>query len=216
MYKNKFVVSVKVNDKFVREDNEALYLPVNSEYEIYLKNENTKDAIVTITLDGKQITKDNSILVKANTQQTIKTQYDSSNEKSYKLKIIKATETIKDHLGNVPQLGFLKVEYQFIKENVDEKWLKDLLDSIKYWKPYSYYPSYWPIRPRYHDYFNDYILDSPNRTGYSDNLLKSFCNYSNSNMDSCVSYSANTSGNIQANAVTIKGSEALPDQTFEI
>ena len=54
VYQDKFVVSVKVNGKVLREhDKDHVYLPFGSEYSILLKNLESRKALVTINIDGK-------------------------------------------------------------------------------------------------------------------------------------------------------------------
>jgi hypothetical protein len=56
MYSNRFVCSVKVNGKILREQSGTVTLPFGCEYEILLKNLNSRRAMVSVSVDGKDAT----------------------------------------------------------------------------------------------------------------------------------------------------------------
>lgn len=57
MYKDRFVACIKSNGKLLKEFENAVYLPFNSEFQIYMKNLNSEHSVqVEITIDEQNIT----------------------------------------------------------------------------------------------------------------------------------------------------------------
>lgn len=117
VYKEKFVASVKVKGKILREDNNTVYLPFGSEYSILLKNLNTRKALVKISVDDNEII--NGLIVKPGQTSEIERFFDGSMSKGHKLKFIEKTSEISEYRGDRIDDGLIRVEYQFEKEKIE-------------------------------------------------------------------------------------------------
>lgn len=147
MFKNNFVVSLKVGGKVLREAKDIIELPFGSEYEIYLKNLNDTDAAVQISIDGKEVFPQ-KLLVKAHSSIDVK-----SNDQNFAFKFIEKTEKIAKHRGNKAEDGLITVSYQFVEKDKQSEFSK-LLEAMEDIKkdvdrkldgfPYRYHHHYWP------------------------------------------------------------------------
>jgi hypothetical protein len=135
VFGNNFVVAIKVNGKFIREDKEFVSLPFSTEFSIYLKNMNTRDALVKVEIDSADVLDGNSIILRANSFVEL-SGFMKGNSVTNKFKFIKMTEEISNFRGTKPEDGLIRVSYKFTKP-VAEKYI---YKEIVY--PYIYYP-YW-------------------------------------------------------------------------
>jgi hypothetical protein len=135
MYFNNFVVSLKVDGKFLRENNEKVNLPFNSEYSIYLKNMSGQKATVLIEIDGKNVLDGNRVVISPNSAIDLQGFMDG-NEVKNKFRFIKRTEDIENFRGINPEDSLIAVHFQFEKIQPE---------PIIY--PYVYSPYYWWTYP---------------------------------------------------------------------
>jgi hypothetical protein len=113
MYYNKMIAAIAINKNIVREDQEKVYLPFGSEYQIYLKNENTVKALVDVEVDGKSILEDLRLILEPGESHYLSTRMESN--KHYNLKFIERTNQISNHRGIEPEDGLIKITTQFFK-----------------------------------------------------------------------------------------------------
>ena len=68
MFKKNFVAVVKCKGKVLREYSDGtIRLPFGSEYSIYLKNEETRKALVDIKVDGENVLKGHKLILDGET-----------------------------------------------------------------------------------------------------------------------------------------------------
>jgi len=115
VFKKNFIVVVQVNGKPLREGNGDVLIPFGSEYSIYLKNLESRDALADISVDGKDVLDGNSIVVKANSSTEIHGYMDGSVVRK-RFKFIPMTEKIEEYRGIKPEDGLIRVEFRFEKE----------------------------------------------------------------------------------------------------
>lgn len=118
MYKSNFVVSISVKDgtEFLRELDDTVRLPFNTEYQIYLKNLNDTKALVSVTIDGKDILDGNQIIIAPGTSTTLERFIEDGHlDKGHRLKFIEKTDAVRMHRGDQPEDGIIRVTYQFEK-----------------------------------------------------------------------------------------------------
>ena len=72
VYQNNFVVTIKHDGKILREIDNSVKLPFGSEYSIYMKNLDSRDAVVRIWIDGEDVVGDRRIIVRANNTAELK------------------------------------------------------------------------------------------------------------------------------------------------
>jgi len=118
MYFNKFIVSIRSNEKFLKEKGEVVHIPFGDEYSIYLKNVNSLDAVVQIKVDGKVVTGNGKLIVPANSSVEVEGVIEGlSAHKSFKF--IERTVQIEEHRGIRPEDGLIEVEYTFEKQKLN-------------------------------------------------------------------------------------------------
>lgn len=115
MHKNNFVVAVQdSNGNTLRERDDEIRLPFGSEYKIYLKNQESRKASVTVSINGKDILGGNSIIVNPNNSAVLDG-FMKGNVITHRFKFIQKTEQIAQHTGDNPEDGFIRVEVQLEK-----------------------------------------------------------------------------------------------------
>lgn len=115
MYNAGFAVAIKNNGKVLREFNkDTVFLPFGSEYTILVKNLNTKRAIVNITIDGQNMTKD-GLVVNAGSEVELERKITDNLSKGNKFKFIERTSQIEQHRGVKLEDGVIRIEYQYEK-----------------------------------------------------------------------------------------------------
>ena len=113
MYKNMLVAAIKVDGKVCREIGETVRIPFGSEYQIFLKNLNTLDVVVDITIDGKSVTHE-SLYIAAGTEATIERPV-SKTPGGNRFKFIAMTDQIADHRGVEAEDGLISISFRFAK-----------------------------------------------------------------------------------------------------
>lgn len=134
-YKNNFVASIKSHGKILREIDNQVILPFQSEYSILLKNLDSRKASVFISIDGQDVLYGKSLILNPDTTFELERFVDSLNQGN-KFKFIKKTQEISDHRGDKIDDGLIRVEYRF------EKYKQEFpIQSPTIWFQPSY-PSY--------------------------------------------------------------------------
>lgn len=118
VYKNNFVVAVKVGGKILREDGENVYLPFSSEYSLLLKNLNSVRALVKISIDSEDVLDDNALIIEPDRELELEG-FMKGRVARNKFKFIKKTQEISDFRGDRVDDGIIRIEYWY--EKVYEK-----------------------------------------------------------------------------------------------
>lgn len=111
---NKLVAAIKADGKILREFGEKVYIPFGKEYSILLKNLNTTTAVVRISIDGKNVTK-NGLVLKQGAEFELE-RFIESLDAGNKFKFIERTAGIENHRGVKLDDGLIRVEFQFEKK----------------------------------------------------------------------------------------------------
>uniref|UniRef100_A0A6M3IDF3 Zinc-ribbon domain-containing protein n=1 Tax=viral metagenome TaxID=1070528 RepID=A0A6M3IDF3_9ZZZZ len=117
VYKSNFVVSVKCNGKILREFKESdnfVKLPFGSEYSILLKNLESRSAVVSISIDGKDVLDGDKLIIESNKQVELEG-FKKKNKVTNRFKFIEKTEEISNHRGDRIDDGIIRIEYTFEK-----------------------------------------------------------------------------------------------------
>ena len=116
MYSNKLACCVKSNNKVLREFEDQVYLPFNSEYSIFIKNKNSVRASVKIEIDGVDVTEGVSLIVNPNDEIELERFIKNGNLlEGNKFKFIQRSENIEKHRGIKAEDGLVRIEFQFEK-----------------------------------------------------------------------------------------------------
>jgi len=134
VYKRQFAAAIKVDGNTLRENGKRVKLPFQSEYSIFLKNQNIVRAMINIEIDGNHITPNGLVLdggKSANLERFI--------ENHRKFKFIERTSAIATHLGENVADSTVVIKYSFEKR-------KNAVDTvfIKGHDVHHYYPNHNP------------------------------------------------------------------------
>lgn len=159
MFKDGFVASIRVNGENLRELNKTVFLPLNSTYEIYLKNTTNKTACVTISVDDREVISD--LIVYPKSSEIISRFYEGNANSGHSLKFIKMTDKIAQHRGTTPFDGILKISWVYESD----------VKVVPTYIPYN--PPVWrEFNPNPYPYTNPITWTSTTSTttyGYEDN-----------------------------------------------
>lgn len=112
VHSENFVAVVKSNGKILRENQGTVRLPFGSEYSILLKNLDSRKAVVTIEIDGKDVCDNHSLIIHPKTT----SQLDGvvkNGEVTNRFKFIQKTEEISDYRGDRIDDGIIRIEVKF-------------------------------------------------------------------------------------------------------
>lgn len=115
MYKDKFVVSLKSGKKILREDKDTIYLPFGTEYSIFMKNLESRRAIVSISVDGEDVLDGNQIVVRPNSELELEG-FMKGKTATNKFRFIQKTDKISEHRGDRIDDGLIRIEFQYEQE----------------------------------------------------------------------------------------------------
>lgn len=122
MFKNSFVVSIKSEEgKFYKEELDAVKVPFNTDYSIYLKNLNSRKAVVRVWIDGRDVLSGSRVIVYPNESLTLEG-FLNNNSVEYKFRFIQKTKDVEDHRGSFPEDGIIRIEFDFEKERSQYAW----------------------------------------------------------------------------------------------
>lgn len=117
MYNNKLAVAIKSAGKVLREFQDQVYVPFNSEYSILIKNLNSTRALVRVMVDETEVCSD-GLVINPNSSLELE-RFVKNLDKGNRFKFIERTGKIEDTRGIKIEDGLIRVEFQF--EKVVEK-----------------------------------------------------------------------------------------------
>lgn len=187
MYKNNFVVVLKHNGQILREIDDIISLPFNSEYSLAFKNLNSRKALVDVKIDGRDVLDKKRLIIDGNSETELKGFMDGMTVRN-KFKFIKKTKEISEYRGDHIDDSLIHIEFQF------EKPIKEP----------EYTLTIGPISYQYNNY-----MDKDNGTFFYDNEFHNFCNTSLSNSVNIGSTSRTLHKDIDMDdsGITVKGSQ---------
>lgn len=117
VYQQKLVAVIKHNNKILREkDNNTVYLPFLAEYEIFMKNLESRDVIINISIDGEDILDNQQLVIKAGQNCSLEG-FMKGNKVTNKFKFIQKTGKIQNYRGDRIDDGLIRIEYRYTKIN---------------------------------------------------------------------------------------------------
>jgi hypothetical protein len=137
MFRNNFCVALKSGEKFFRENGERIELPFGTEYSVYLKNLNSRRAVVKVSIDGNDVLDNSSLVIQPGSVLELEG-FITGNFAKNRFKFIERNKEIEEYRGIKPEDGIVSVEFDFEKE-------KPLTKEITYVPhyPYPYSDPYW-------------------------------------------------------------------------
>ena len=115
MYLQKLVAAVKVNGKVLRENDGTIYVPFNSEYSITIKNLESVKAVVSISIDGTNVTDNRELIVMPNSSVELEG-FIKNKKVANKFKFIERTSAISNYRGNKLEDGLIRISFKFEKK----------------------------------------------------------------------------------------------------
>jgi hypothetical protein len=114
VFKENLVCVIKNHGNILREIDGIVYLPFTSDYSILLKNLNSRRASVNISIDGKDVLDNKSLIIEPNSETELEGFLDGSAAKN-KFKFIQKTKEIKDYRGDYIDDGMIRIEFAYEK-----------------------------------------------------------------------------------------------------
>ena len=106
-------MAIKVGGKVVRELNPGYAkVPFGSEYSVYFKNLADRPCTVKVWIDGQDVLKGKSLIVKSNSSIDLERYLDTINTGN-KFKFIAMTDSIAENRGVKTEDGIVRIEWQF-------------------------------------------------------------------------------------------------------
>lgn len=122
MYKDKMVAAIKNNGKVLREFKDQVYIPFGSEYQISLKNLNTRKVCVHIEIDGTKVTGD-GLVIHAGQSFDLERFIDSGNlDQGNKFKFIERNAKVEATRGIGVEDGLIRIEFEYEKQVTQFNW----------------------------------------------------------------------------------------------
>jgi len=177
MYVEKFVSTVKSGDKFLRDENGLIKIPFGTEYGIYLKNLESRTAVVSVSIDGKDVLDGKKLVIPKFSNIELEG-FVEGNQVNNRFKFIQLTKEIEDHLGYNPEDSIIRIEFQYEK-------IKPILTTTC---DYRWNNVIYPYQHYYYDVYTSGTIDSSS-------------NYNIVSLNNIKSYS------VQDTGVTVKGNE---------
>lgn len=114
MFSNKLAIAIKTNGQVLREHNgDTVSLPFGSEYSIFVKNLNSKRALVHITIDGKDVVP-GGLAVDASSEIELSRSVVNNNlSEGNCFKFIERTSMIEQHRGIKIDDGLVRVSFKY-------------------------------------------------------------------------------------------------------
>lgn len=144
VYKKQFALAIRSHGKILREQDEKVFLPFGSNFELVLKNLNSVRAKVQVWIDGQLVTEGVSLVVQPNESLNLERFIKNGNlSTGNKFKFIEKTAQIENHRGNRIDDGVVRVEYKF------EKVVTIPIQPTVIREHHHHYPVYQPTEPYY-------------------------------------------------------------------
>jgi len=196
VYQEKFVVAIKCDGKILREDGEYVTLPFGSEYSILLKNLNSRNAVISIEIDGQDVLYNDKLIVNSNSDIELDG-FKKGNKVTNRFKFIQKTDEISEHRGDRVDDGYIRVEVTYEEPQAHTTWTWDYpiyYYQYPYYRPYPYpYEVTWCNTGD-----NTKIGEVSSGTVYLNNVQCTFTN----NCDSI-----KCSNNAEDSGITVKGND---------
>ncbi len=112
-YKNRFAAAVKVNGNIVSEESGGVFrIPYGSAYSIFMKNLDTRKALVRVSIDGEDVLDGNGLVMNANSTHDLGG-YMRGQEERFDFKFMKKTAEVSEHRGDRIDDGIIRIEFAF-------------------------------------------------------------------------------------------------------
>jgi len=184
MFSNNMIVALKSGENFFAENHDEVRIPFGTEYSLYMKNQNDTDALVSITIDGKDVLSGNKIILRSKSVLDLEGFLDSGSVRN-KFKFIERTKEIESYLGVKPDDGIISITFDYEKRKPN-------------YQPYVVYYPQWIYTP--------YTITT---TSSPDPNISWYTTNSNSYQSSLTVTSNFSSFQSNENGITVRGDDAF-------
>ena len=140
MYNNKLAVAIKNRGAVLKEIDDKVYLPYQSEYSIFIKNLHTTQVVVNIDIDGEDVLGGSGIIVAPFSNLNLERFVKNGNMLSgRKFRFIEKTDRISDYRGDKLEDGLVTITYQFEREQIK---IREPFNTGPYWHQNHHGPLY--------------------------------------------------------------------------
>ena len=155
MHQDNFVVSVKSDGKFLRDEHGVVKIPFDSEYALYLKNLDSRPAVVKVSIDGEDVLNSQQLIVAGNAHLLLEG-FLKGLVATRKFKFIELTKEVEENLGYSPEDSIIRVEIQYQKRKPQTQEIQRVYrDRYRDWWIYPYPYTYYDPNPQYTLTWND-------------------------------------------------------------
>lgn len=198
-FKENFIAVVKTGGRIMREiTNGTVALPFGSEYSLLLKNKESRKAVVSIEIDGKDVLSGKELIINPNSEIELKGFMDGMIAKN-SFKFIQKTQDVVDHRGDRIDDGIIRISFRFEKQIAERKIFHDT--HVTRWHC-DWYTPYWDYpyhRPPYYQTPGVYCSSQSLTTGANSGAAVGAKSFTSS--------AINCSVPMQDEGITVKGSE---------
>jgi hypothetical protein len=198
-YKDRFVCAVKVDSRILRERDGRVIIPFGAEYSILLKNMESRNSSVKVSIDGRDVLSGRSLILHPNSSMELERFIEDSLDRGNRFRFIQKTQEIIDHRGDKIDDGMIRVEFAF--ETVQRH--VDVVEHHHHHYDHHHHRDYWPWYPPqpYRLYYGQGYHCTGEARGESVMSLCSAGNFSGSQ-------NANAFNLNPDEGITVKGSES--------
>jgi len=189
MFYENLAVSIKVNGRFIKENKSEFNIPFGSEYVIYIKNQDSRDALIkNINIDGKNVLGNTQLIVKSNSFIELEGFVEYGNITN-KFKFVEVSKVDSISAETSPENGQIRIEFCFTKKK-ETKIVEEITNHKDYYYP-IYEPWYYPYYPkRTSPWISPFIYSNNNGYDSSNSENISFINAYNCNSNNSKSFSS--------------------------
>src|ERR1700677_1302362 len=132
MFANQYVLAVKANGKILREQDRNVTLPFGTEFELVCKNLNSRRAMVSVSIDGKDVADGRRLIIAPNNSVTLSRYIRNGNLVSGNaFRFIERSAAVEAHRGVKEDDGIVRAEFFTEKEiGTTGMTVKELADAL--------------------------------------------------------------------------------------
>jgi hypothetical protein len=113
-YQSRFIAVVQVNNQTLREKDGVVYIPFGTEYSILMKNLSSRRALVSVSIDGRDVLGGHRLIVDANAERLLE-RFVENLDSGRRFKFVHKSKEVVKARGDKIDDGFIRIEFAFEK-----------------------------------------------------------------------------------------------------
>ena len=138
MHQDNFVVSVKSDGKFLRDEHGVVKIPFDSEYTLYLKNLDSRPAVVKVSIDGEDVLNSQQLIIAGNAHLLLEG-FLKGLVATRKFKFIELTKEVEENLGYSPEDSLITITITHQKRKPQTQEIQKIYKDYWYGYPWRVY-----------------------------------------------------------------------------